>query len=385
MVPTYLSMVGLTPEEGNKITSRQKLTDTAWYSRMPLLNQILGVDPAKWIKTDNSDLEGSGLITAVSGSVDIKKEIENYSSVIKSGTRTGVETIDGVKANKYHFEIDMIALAVLFGEDESDIDESYKNSNVSADVWIGQKDKFIRKVVLNLSGDLSGTAISLVTNLTISDINKDFEVVAPAGSEVEAQTLDQLLEKVFGKFLGYDEEPAMAEDLTLSPSAADPKTWVTHTCNYADNSSLTMKLPTELTENVGSDLKDCYYRRADRMGLGIEVSFLPSADSFSYDENVKYYTDDSLKAEKAGAVTILTSPSTTKISGLLATEIPYYATTLDGQFSRGLIETLVKIPKGTIRFSTEISGGDDFPYISSAYSDVQETLRKSIFDTIVIK
>jgi len=385
MLPTYMSMVELTPEEGNKITSEQKFTGDAWYSHMPLMNQILGVDVTKWIKTESTDLESLGLSTAEeSASDDLAKEIEDYSKVIKSGTRTGVETIDGVKANKYHFEIDMVAAAVLSGEDESNIDDNYKNTTISADIWIGQKDKFIRKVVLNLSTDMDGTAISLVANVTVSDINKDFEVVAPADDQVETKTMNELLENVTGQFLGSEEEPATAEDLTLSPSATDPKTWVTHTCNYAPNSSFTIKLPTEITENVGSGLEDCYYRRADRMGLAIEASFSSLTDS-SYDENVKYYTDDSLEAEKVGAVTILKSPSAAKISGLLATDIPYFATTQDGKFSRGIIETLVKIPKGTLRFSTEISGGNDFPYISSEYAGVQETIRKSIFDTIVIK
>jgi len=383
MLPTYMSMVELTPEEGNKITSEQKFTGDAWYSHMPLMNQILGVDVTKWIKTESTDLESLGLSTAEeSASDDLAKEIEDYSKVIKSGTRTGVETIDGVKANKYHFEIDMVAAAVLSGEDESNIDDNYKNTTISADIWIGQKDKFIRKVVLNLSTDMDGTAISLVANVTVSDINKDFEVVAPADDQVETKTMNELLENVTGQFLGSEEEPATAEDLTLSPSATDPKTWVTHTCNYAPNSSFTIKLPTEITENVGSGLEDCYYRRADRMGLAIEASFSSLTDS-SYDENVKYYTDDSLEAEKVGAVTILKSPSAAKISGLLATDIPYFATTQDGKFSRGIIETLVKIPKGTLRFSTEISGGNDFPYISSEYAGVQETIRKSIFDTIV--
>ena len=387
VLPTYMSLINLKPEEGNKITSEAKLTDGKWYSRMPLLNQILGADASKWIKTDMSDLEESGLTTVESSSIDIKKEIESYSSVIKSGTRTGVETIDGVKTNKYHFVVDMLAIAKLSGEDESNIDDSYKNANVSADVWVGQKDKFIRKVVINASGTTDGTTVSLATTVTISDINKDFEVVAPADNEVETKTMNELIENITNKFYGDSSsgDTAATQNLSLSPSAADPKTWVAKTCGYAANSSFTIKLPTNFIKSDGSDLEDCNFHQEDNIGLNIIATLLAPPAVPSYDEIVQQYTTSTSAGEKSGSIISLNSPSTTKISGLLATDIPYFYKSMGNQFSSGIVETFVKVPKGTLFFHTEISGDPDQSYITSEFAGIQEALRKSIFDTIVIK
>lgn len=98
---------------------------------------------------------------------DIQTEIFNLkqnSGLSVTGSRSGNEKIGGVRC--YRYRIDNVEL----GNSLSDLGiKSDMTQTVSGDVWIGIKDKLVRKITLNITTPVSATARIINVDLTFSD------------------------------------------------------------------------------------------------------------------------------------------------------------------------------------------------------------------------
>ena len=208
LLSSALSMYGIVGGADNTIAINEKTVDEKYYIRIPILSLIIGSEGNKWVMFDKSDIDSMASTESVNVS-NIASDFDKYSKVIKSGEKTGVEEIDGAKVNKYHFVIDFAALISLLDENQTGMYDSLTGYTAEADVWIGQKDHYMRKLTMMTSGTIEGTTVSSVTNVNVSDINKDFIVTVPSDSEIEKEGFGAIFNKI---------EKAVSEDESAASS-----------------------------------------------------------------------------------------------------------------------------------------------------------------------
>jgi len=206
LLSSALSMYGIIGGADNTIAINEKTANDKYYIRIPILSLIIGSEGNKWVMFDKSDIDSMASTESINVS-NIASEFDKYSKVIKSGEKTGVEEIDGVKVNKYHFVIDFAALVSLLDENQTGTYDSLTGYTAEADVWIGQKDHYMRKLTMTTSGTIEGTTVNSVTNVNVSDINKDFIVTAPTDSEIEKEGFGAIFNKI-EKAVSADESAA---------------------------------------------------------------------------------------------------------------------------------------------------------------------------------
>jgi hypothetical protein len=197
VLSSTLSMYGIVAGTQNSIAIDEKMVDEKYYIRVPILSLIIGSEGNKWVMIDKADVDSMSSTESTSLS-NISGQFDKYSDVIKSGEKTGVEEIDGVKSNKYHFVIDFEALVRLLNEDSVGSYDGLSNYTVEADAWIGQKDHFMRKMVMTSNGTVNGVTVNTVTTLNITDINKDFDVAKPTDDQIEKEGFGAIMNKVMG-------------------------------------------------------------------------------------------------------------------------------------------------------------------------------------------
>lgn len=197
VLSSTLSMYGIVAGTQNSIAIDEKMVDEKYYIRVPMLSLIIGSEGDKWVMIDKADVDSMSSTESTSLS-NISEQFDKYADVIKSGEKTGAEEIDGVKANKYHFVIDFEALVRLLNEDSVGSYDGLSNYTVEADAWIGQKDHFMRKMVMTSNGTVNGVTVNTVTTLNITDINKDFDVTKPTDDQIEKEGFGAIMNKVMG-------------------------------------------------------------------------------------------------------------------------------------------------------------------------------------------
>lgn len=153
-----------------------RLVDGVLYAKVP------GISDGKFLKLDVGDFGGFGAeFGKLDSLADPLSAFDEYDDVISSVTLVGTDTVDGEATEHYRVRLDPAKLRkhdrMMAGHDLP--------KNVSFDLWVGNDDNLVRKLVVDLphTGELS---------LRASDWGDDVHIVAPKPSEVTDFDLGEL-------------------------------------------------------------------------------------------------------------------------------------------------------------------------------------------------
>jgi hypothetical protein len=99
--------------------------------------------------------------------------------------QVGSETLRGVPTEHYRASLDLEALGALFGEAEAGPAGDLAGLSLSLNYWVGQRDRYLQRLTLNLSaplgpaGPFGADSLELELRLDLRDFDQAIEIAAP--------------------------------------------------------------------------------------------------------------------------------------------------------------------------------------------------------------
>lgn len=153
------------------------------YLRSPLLAAIMADDRHPWFIFANTNTQSTFL--------NHPKEVD-VAGLYKSGSRIGYEQIGPVKVGHYRAQLDLVSFIKLLRPDLGDQAwlSQLSDTSIQADFWLGTKDHLPYKVLLQVAGGPTASAlVTIKTTLNFAQYGSSFAIAPPDPNEVTAQPL----------------------------------------------------------------------------------------------------------------------------------------------------------------------------------------------------
>ena len=147
----------------------------------------LGMDPRKWLtdaKTDGEAKVGDTDTVKISGGVDMGKLLDDVNNALGKASSLGLGAAGGEVPEK------------LTDQQRQEVLDAVKDPKV--EIYTGKDDSILRRLVVNLGIDESGTTGTIGLDVSITDLNEDQDIAEPS----DAKPFNELLGQLGGLGLG---------------------------------------------------------------------------------------------------------------------------------------------------------------------------------------
>jgi hypothetical protein len=140
----------------------------------------LGMDPRKWLTdpTNEGDAEvGDEDVIKITGGIDVSALLDDVNNALEKASALGLGQTGQVPER-------------ITDAQKRQVIEAVKDPRV--EIYTGKEDQILRRMVVNLGVEDSGTSGTVAFDVAITDLNEDQDIAEPSDAKPFQELLDQL-------------------------------------------------------------------------------------------------------------------------------------------------------------------------------------------------